>query len=466
MTEFETSYKRVMSNFGIVHGTFFSDAYVRSVDGAIQKAFSAMKEEADRIRNVSSDYAKGNFFETWHAETLNISAAARGRSDIYARALSNNKPGQDVEFGVEGDVRHAEMKCYKNGSDTAKAISDPAYMGSDKVVPKDQLPEVGNVAQHLADKNLGKREEMVESYQDTADRASDRLHYDNAESRPLSEGQAREYRGKLNDQEETAPADLGLTTESFIKLSDIGREAQTAALHAAAISAAIVAAPYVTKAIAEQLKTGRIDADMLAKGGEAIVMAAGNAGMRAGIAATIVGCCKAGHAGETLKELSPEVIGISTAMAINAIGYSVQCARGTLTQRELALRCMADVSAMSAGFVGITLGQALIPLPLLGGLIGNMVGSLIGASLFHGAQGVTLGLCVESGWTCFGLVEQDYRVPEEVLRQCGFDLIPIERIQPPSFTVRSFKPSTVSVPEVSITHLRRGVIGMTSVGYV
>ncbi|WP_420389608.1 hypothetical protein [Marinobacter sp.] len=466
MNQFDMPFKTALKNFGYVHGTMTADSYVRSVDDAISKAFNELQKEATRRQNVKVDYAKGNFAETWHAETFNVSAAARNKPHIAAEALTNNKTGQDIRYGAEGDKFFSELKYHKTGSDTAKAISNPEYNGGGKIVPSDQLEEVVKNARQLSKENIGKREEMVNSYQHTAAHATDRLRYENVESRPLNEKESRDYLERLKNDDKAKPADFDLTTETAIEWSDIAREARTAALHAAAISAAITAAPYVTQAISEYIKSGRIDSDMLIEGGEAVVGSAGKAGLRASVAATIAGSLKAGYAGETLKGVSPETIGMSTAIAINAIGYSVQYAQGRLTQRDLAIRCMSDAVALKAGFIGSTLGQAFIPFPLLGGLIGNMVGSLIGAALFHGARNVTLGLCVESGWTCFGMVDQNHTVPEEILRRCGFDLIPIERVQTRTFSVSNFNVKSISVPEVSITHLRRGVVGMSSIGYV
>jgi hypothetical protein len=66
-------------------------------------------------------------------------------------------------------------------------------------------------------------------------------------------------------------------------------------------------------------------------------------------------------------------------------------------------------------------GQLIIPIPWLGALAGNLVGSTLGAVVFEGANQVVLGVCVESGWTFWGMVSQNYTVSEDVLRQAGFD---------------------------------------------
>lgn len=59
-------------------------------------------------------------------------------------------------------------------------------------------------------------------------------------------------------------------------------------------------------------------------------------------------------------------------------------------------------------------------------------------------------------FTMFGLVEQDYTLPKEIIEQMG-----IETFEYESFQYDTFEPDTLD-----ITFLRRGVIGILKVGYV
>ena len=85
-----------------------------------------------------------------------------------------------------------------------------------------------------------------------------------------------------------------------------------------------------------------------------------------------------------------------------------------------------------------------------------------------------LSYCIVSGSTFFGLVEQDYKLPEEVFEKIGLALaevetsnvvrIDVERVDVDRTDVERLDVSRVSHEDVCI--LRRGVIAFRKVGYV
>ena len=71
----------------------------------------------------------------------------------------------------------------------------------------------------------------------------------------------------------------------------------------------------------------------------------------------------------------------------------------------------------------------------------------------------------------FGLVEQDYTLPKEVLEEIGIETFDYETFEAESFEPETFEPKTFSVdtfePDtLDITFLRRGVLGVSKVGYI
>ena len=40
-----------------------------------------------------------------------------------------------------------------------------------------------------------------------------------------------------------------------------------------------------------------------------------------------------------------------------------------------------------------------------------------------------ISFCIDTGFTCFGLVEQNYELPEQVLKQLGIDTVKIEKTE-------------------------------------
>ena len=119
----------------------------------------------------------------------------------------------------------------------------------------------------------------------------------------------------------------------------------------------------------------------------------------------------------------------------------------------------------------VPLLQTHLPLFPFAYLIGNFVGSLVGSFVFDTYEKAVLSYCVSSGSTFFGLVKQDYQLPEEVLKEIGVSLfeyeeyIPIETsfdiYQPDFYEPIAYEPTTID-----IKILRRGVISVRQIAYV
>ena len=466
MTEFQKGYARVLDNIGGVAGTFESSEYASKVEASVDEAIAALQREAAHRVNVSEDYLKGWLAEQWHAGTLKASAAARGRSDVWANVPANNSPGDDVRYGDSSFSKVAEVKYYKTAEDTAKAVSRPEYDGRTKVVPADQREDVAEAAARLAEKNRASRPEQAAHYQDTADHAGERIQVGNASSKPLDEKHAKEIAREFKHDGDIEPDRHGLNTESIVEWSDIARQSGEAAFHAAALSAALSAAPHVWGTLQEYLETGVIDPAKLAERGRVVLMNAGTAGLRGGVAAGLTAACKMGLMGEALKGISPSAIGMATTITLNAIDYSIKLQQGRITGREFAHCCLRDSFVLTGAMCGAAVGQVIIPIPLLGALAGNIVGSMLSAVAFQSVNQVVLGVCVDSGWTFFGMVEQDYVVPEDVLRQAGYDLFSSRSFTHESFSTASFTVKSFSVSSLSFTTVRRGVISCCAVGYL
>lgn len=465
MTEFADAYFRASKDFSGVGGALESASFVADVQSAIDNALAAMKKESDRLSNVGVNYVKGNIAEFWHAETLKVSAVAKGNDKVWSEALVNCKTGQDVAYGNASTASHAELKYYKTAGDTARQLGNPAYSDSQKIVPSDQLDGVITESQKQAARNQDSRPEVSAAYQDTADTVSDRIEVDGVTSKPLAGGDAKSIASELKRDGEIDPDTYGLNTESFIEWADIFRESGGAALNAAAFSAALTAAPHVYRIIEKCIKTGELDANLIREGAGHVLSSSSAAGLRGGLAAVITGSCKAGLMGQSFKGVSPTAIGMATAMALNSIENSWRYAQGQISGKELAFNSSRDAVALMTGGAGAALGQMLIPVPILGALLGNLVGSTIGAVGVSYANNKVLGICVESGWTFWGLVDQSYVVPEHVLREAGFDLFAPQYFKPELFAVNKFNVQRFQADRIGFTFLRRGVIAFNTVGY-
>lgn len=71
----------------------------------------------------------------------------------------------------------------------------------------------------------------------------------------------------------------------------------------------------------------------------------------------------------------------------------------------------------------------------------------------------------------FGLVEQDYTLPDEIVKKIGVDVLDyetfdVETFEPETFEIETFAPETFEPESLDIIYLRRGVIGVSKIGYI
>lgn len=127
------------------------------------------------------------------------------------------------------------------------------------------------------------------------------------------------------------------------------------------------------------------------------------------------------------------------------------------------------VSALSLIGGGIT--QSIIEIPVLGYMIGSFVGSIVGSFTYNVGYKAAITFCVDTGYTLFGLVEQDYELPKDIIEELSISTFDYEsfdykRFKTTSFSVKSFEPKGFTPKTTGITFLRRGVIGINRIGYV
>lgn len=130
-----------------------------------------------------------------------------------------------------------------------------------------------------------------------------------------------------------------------------------------------------------------------------------------------------------------------------------------------------DMYISACSLIGGGITQAFIEIPVLGYMIGSFVGSLVGSFTYNVGYKAVLSFCVDSGFTMFGLVEQDYVLPKELIKEIGIETFDYETFEtttfePKSFAVSSFELDTFEPDTLDIHFLRRGVIGVSRIGYI
>jgi len=476
MNDFQETYNQVFKDLAGVHGTMESEIYCNNIDLKIFDAVKALEDEAMRLQNVSVHYQKGWLAEQWHAETFKIDSAVKGNKNVWATVPGKNRPGEDIIYGGDNTYKTAELKYYRNGIETSKVISNPTYINKEKIVPSDQIDLVRKSAQWQADKLDSYRPKQAKNYQDTADRANDRIRFENVSSKPLSESKAKAI---AEDYKKNKKIDLNkneLNSENFVEWSDIAKQSGKAAMHAALLTAAIQMAPHIYNLLNEIIENGEVDFKNLEKSGLSVMKGSSISAFRGGVAASITASFRTGLFGSFLKKISPAAIGMATTMVLNTIDYSLKLYKGEIANHQFSNLCIKDSMILTSALAGAAVGQLIIPIPMLGALIGNIVGGILGNFLYDGSNTIMLGLGIDNGWTFLGLVQQEYTVSEKVLRTVGYDIFESNAFLPESFEMNKFDFDHFAANEflinsfhdqsINFTPLKRGIIGVNVVGYI
>ena len=131
-----------------------------------------------------------------------------------------------------------------------------------------------------------------------------------------------------------------------------------------------------------------------------------------------------------------------------------------------AAACLRDSFIIGAGAAGAALGQSLIPVPILGALLGNFIGSTCAVVVFEGGKTYLLSFFIESGYSFFTIVQQGYEIPRDVLEQCGFNLIELDMTELDTIDLNTIQLDTIQLDTIGIRPLRRGLIEINCIGYV
>ena len=504
MTSVKEGYDNFLRTSGANVGAAQGARYVNNIEAEIEKLKNDINNLKARKGNLSIDFLKGFVAEEWHEGTFNINAAVDGKT-VRVNAPDDN--GLVDLFLPNGEK--VQVKYYKTGPDSARAQSatifeqyesnnsksdltpeqvaerynekhgtnlgpnDPYYSGQIRLIPSDQLEKTKDFLEKQIAKESTSRPELAKWYQDTLDQLTDRAKSNNIESIPLTEEESKEL-VRLIKESGFDPEDFGLTTEELINIGNIMDQAFKAGLSAALVSLVLKIAPEICEIVSKLIQSGEVNAEDFKHLGFAAIKGSSEGFIRGAVAAAITVSCTSGLLGSAFKAADPMIIGAVVAITMNTMQNACLMAFGKMSRFEFTERCAQDliVTACSIG-MGYAGAAALSFTPatvIIGYMIGSFVGSVVGSFVYKGAYSCFMSYCVENGFTFFGLVEQNYTLPEDVLKKIGINVFEYEKFIPnkitfnqletKKFILKQFEPQ-----KINITLLRRGVIGVNSIGY-
>lgn len=483
-------------------GIAMGGQYVDTVNGEIEEFVRSVAHFKGMESSVET--LKGDLAEFWHAGTFNIDAAVKGSS--HRAMVDRSHDYGSVDVSAKGFDGAFGLKYYKDGVESARqqaksvfekfkeyqsgggkdtlddylrkrgfqddsVLNDPVYSGQVRVIPADQYDIAKQWLERRIQKELTIRPEQAKRYQETLDLLSKKVSDGKGvESIELTEKEAREL-ARLAKEGNIDPKELGLTTEELVKYEYILKQAFKAGLTAATISLVLKTAPEIINAIKYLIENGEIEEGEFKKIGFAAVKGASEGFVRGTVSASITAACKSGLLGEALKEVDPTIVGAVTVLAMDTIKNAYKVSTGEMTRNEMANELIRTMFTSTCSLALGAVSQSFIEIPVVGYMIGSFVGSLVGSFAYSAAYKPAISFCVDTGFTMFGLVEQDYQLPEDVMKEIGvevfdYDQFDYDKAEPEKFEFKRFEAERFEPEKIDMTFLRRGVIGVNEIGFL
>ena len=355
-----------------------------------------------------------------------------------------------------------------------KTPGDLLYGDMGGLIPSDKLEAAKQYTLMRAERAKGRGlDEEVRRWTKVRDNLTDRITTpEGVEGRPATNEEMRRKAIDVSSKKKLDPADDGMTASQLIAASDIVKQS----LKAGGTAAALSVAPKIYRAIDYLIAEGEIDDEHLKSIGTAACAGAANGFVSGSATAAITAAAAKGAFGETVKAAAmgsrgANVIASLVVLTMETCRNSYLVASGQIEPVE-----MANNMGQSVFSTVMMLGGAAVATALTGGatlpvLIGSFVGGAAGGMAFRPVSSCVMKVCVDSGVTFFGLVEQDYEVPKRLLSMLGIKGASIKTARVKTAAVstaaRLSAPSvkTACLHTADVVFFERGLVGVSKVAY-
>ena len=354
---------------------------------------------AERWGGTSNAQFAGRLFEWWHQATANMDAAGQGSSTrAYLTEFGNPFSGAaphdpaDLRLYDQGGTVLGEVQLKSVVSTAARVIqlADEKYEGMQLIVPSDQVEATrGLIAARVttADPNFLK----AHAYQGVNERLDDRVRIDGITSEPIDSTRLaaatddpQSLARELQDREGAAQQNAA-SQQSQLAAEQL--RAQLASVGVAGLAGGATQGA-VTLMISGIRSTAAIRAKTMSPTAAALTsLSDAAAGFARGsyVGATGQGISLLARNGALPEALEGGTLPFAIARASLSLGQiSVNYARGQITGPEAAAQSAESMTRISFIWAAGIIGQAAIPIPVVGAMVGATVGSLCATAAVNG----------------------------------------------------------------------------------
>lgn len=494
--DFKKGYDYYRKNATILNSVYQSEKYVESIEKEINK----FSENINNFKGYKTDInkLKGDIAEFWHGGTFDINSAIKGSSEKVTVDRSHDFASPDIIGNTDYSIKY-----YQSGKDSAKAqaktfiedfkqnyeekmnleeyllkrgikkenLEESIYKGQVRIIPTEQLKEAAEfLKRKIAEEEL-KRPELVAKYKETLKMLDDRIRGEKGlESIPLTKDEAEKL-AKLAKEGNFDPKEFGITIPELMKPIDIFNHAFKSGINVVIISLILKIAPDIVVIIKKFIKNGEIKIQELKNMGISAIKETPRAFLNGSIAATLTVLCEGGFLGESLKKLDYKIIGATTYIMLDTIVDTILVMMKEKTTEEMIENLLKNIFISSFAYGTGVLVQSIITVPILGYMLGNLVGTILGNMIYTKSQNMLVSFFIENEITLFGIVKQDYKLPKSVFEKLGldryeYDRYEYDRYEYDKYEYDKYTYDKYEYDKMDIVYLKRGIIGVRTIGYI
>lgn len=197
------------------------------------------------------------------------------------------------------------------------------------------------------------------------------------------------------------------------------------------------------------------------------------------------------HATRTvlLKSITPEMISFAVMTCYTSISTIIKGCRDSLPKNVVAEQLIQNAYVLTWSYVGTSIVGSKIQMgltkafeivlkslsksviPIFSTMIGSLIGAVIGGISYQLIKNVGISLCVENGYTFFGLVKQDYTIPKQIYELLISDSIKSDPIKPDNIHLDPINTDVITEPSIAFGErifkllMERQVIKLNQIAY-
>ncbi len=274
---------------------------------------------------------------------------------------------------------------------------------------------------------------------------------------------------KNKNIKEVTRGDLNRLIDNQQKNQFLLSESFKAGLTSATIAMAFKMVPEIVKGINRLKSDGEITNNDIKSFALAGVGSALDGFLRGSIASYLYIYINLNKSGSFNLLKEPSVIGSLVFITIETVRNSIKVALGKMSAREMGLSFLDSIASSAIFTASMLTSKILIPIPVVGYLVGSLIGSTL-CLTYSICKNKFISFCIDTGFTAFGLVSQDYEIPYEAAREMGLDLNELDLNFIDSNEVNYNELNNINSSNfdgtISYRSLRRGLIGINKIGFI